>query len=357
VDAATHPTQARGRRSGASRLGLVLIWAACSGSPAGEHHEATVVCPAGAEVEGVDVSYYDGSIDWSAVYGAGKRFAIIRVSDGTSFIDPQFAANWNGTRAAGVMRAPYQFFRAGQDPVAQADLLVAQVMQAGGFQPGDLPPVMDLETADNQPIATVVARAHAWLDRLTQATGRAPIVYTSTRVWTLFGNPAGFSQYPLWVANWGVTCPSIPMGWTDWRFWQSSATGNVAGISNSSMTDLDRFNGTLTDLLTFAGGAAPPDGGGGAGSSDAGASAPDAKPGSDAGGGLGASAGSIAGGCAVAGRAPGGACLCLLICLWAARPSPRSGQKRRCQPGRAVVYRRACRGSRAVPLLRLKSIG
>ena len=64
------------------------------------HTEAATVCAAGAQVDGIDVSYYDGTIDWVQVYGAGKRFAIIRVSDGTGFIDPQFARNWTAARTA-----------------------------------------------------------------------------------------------------------------------------------------------------------------------------------------------------------------------------------------------------------------
>jgi lysozyme len=235
--------------------------AGCMGATS-SHTEAATVCAAGAQVDGIDVSYYDGTIDWVQVYGAGKRFAIIRVSDGTGFIDPQFARNWTAARAAGIIRAPYQFFRASQDPMAQASLLLAQVEQAGGFQPGDLPPVMDMETNDGQSVTTVLANMRIWLAALEQARGRPPVIYTSARVWTTLANPTGFAQYPLWDANWGVMCPNLPPIWSKWTFWQSSASGNVPGISNSSMTDLDSFNGTLDDLKTFAGGESPlPDGG------------------------------------------------------------------------------------------------
>src|SRR5262245_42055322 len=112
---------------------IAAVSAGCLGAPPDSisaNTESMTVCATGAQVEGIDVSYYDGTIDWAAVYGAGKRFAIIRVSDGTGFIDPQFARNWAAARAAGVIRAPYQFFRASQDPTAQANLLLAQVAQA-----------------------------------------------------------------------------------------------------------------------------------------------------------------------------------------------------------------------------------
>ena len=288
---------------------------------------AMTVCAAGAQVDGVDVSYYDGTIDWTQVYGAGKRFAIIRVSDGTGFIDPQFPANWAHARAAGILRAPYQFFRASEDPAAQANLLLTQVQMAGGFLPGDLPPVMDMETQDGQPNATVLANMRTWFGVLEAARGRPPIIYTSARVWTLLGNPTGFDQYPLWDANWGVTCPNLPPIWSTWTFWQSSATGVVPGISNSSMTDLDSFNGTLDDLKAFAGAMSPPADGG---ATDGAIQPPDAFASADAAPpppGFGNSAGSLAGGCSVTSTATGGQLLPLILLLMACRAGRRRSRR------------------------------
>ena len=82
------------------------------------------VCPAGQTTYGIDVSYYQGNIDWAAVAGAGVEFAIIRVSDGIGFHDPKFAQNWAGAKANGIIRGAYQFFRSDDDPIAQADLLI-----------------------------------------------------------------------------------------------------------------------------------------------------------------------------------------------------------------------------------------
>src|SRR5579871_5288706 len=72
-------------------------------------------------VEGIDVSYYDGNVSWSSVRASGRQFAIARVSDGTGFMDPKFAANWSGIKAAGMVRGVYQFFRPEDDAVAQAN--------------------------------------------------------------------------------------------------------------------------------------------------------------------------------------------------------------------------------------------
>lgn len=87
-------------------------------------------------MQGVDVSEYQGSIDWATAHANGIGFGICRVSDGTFHLDRTFGPNWNGMRANGVVRGVYQFFRPAEDPIAQADLLVNTV---GSFGPGEAP--------------------------------------------------------------------------------------------------------------------------------------------------------------------------------------------------------------------------
>ena len=87
-----------------------------------EFHEEATVCPGSNKVYGIDVSYYQGTINWASVKAAGKQFAIIRVSDGTGFLDPKFASNWRNAKAAGIAVGAYQFFRPNQDATAQAEL-------------------------------------------------------------------------------------------------------------------------------------------------------------------------------------------------------------------------------------------
>src|SRR5258708_13402384 len=82
-------------------------------------------------------------------------------------------------------------------------------------------------------------------------TRRTPIIYTSAGTYPV--TSAAFASYPLWVANYGATCPSMPVGWSQWEFWQTSSTGSVSGITGG--VDLDEFNGTLSDLMSFGGAA------------------------------------------------------------------------------------------------------
>lgn len=210
--------------------------------------DALRTCATGTTLKGIDVSVYQGNVDWTQVKSAGQSFAFVRASAGVTSPDTKFAQNWPGVRAAGLVRGVYQYFRPSQDAAAQAKLLLDKVDAAGGFQPGDLPPVLDLETTDSLASATVVARAKIWLAAVEAKVGKKPIIYTAAFMSDVVGSH--FSGYPLWVANYGVSCPAMPSGWTSWHFWQSSDSGSVAGISGA--VDLDHFNGTMAQLKALA---------------------------------------------------------------------------------------------------------
>lgn len=209
--------------------------------------EALSVCAGTNIAKGIDVSYYQGTIDWAKVKASGRDFAIARVSDGTGFNDPKFSANWTGMKQAGLIRGVYQFFRASDDPIAQANLLVDSITKLGR-DPTDLPPVMDIETADGQSTSVVRANMKKWLDQVESKLGRKPIIYTAAFMSGTIGT--GWTAYPLWVANYGVMCPTMPSDWTKWKFWQSSSTGSVPGISGG--VDVDEWNGTLQELIDWA---------------------------------------------------------------------------------------------------------
>jgi lysozyme len=247
-----------------------LFAAACSASPTvGELAEEVKVCPAGAVTEGIDVSVYQGNIDWAKVKADGVEFAWIRVSDGLPPIDTKFHQNWTGARAAGVLRGAYQFFRENEDPIAQADLLLDTM---GPLEPDDLPPAIDIESVDGSNPTELVSNVGKWLHRVEDATGRKPILYTGRPFWdTNAGGSMAYAAYGLWIPNWGVSCPSISNAWSSWVVWQYSATGSVSGISGN--VDRDRFNGDRAALLDWIGTSPPPTPDAGVGPA-----APDARP-------------------------------------------------------------------------------
>jgi lysozyme len=224
-------------------------------TPEATDESAPKLCADGPTIEGVDVSYYQPRVDWAAARKAGVSFAFLRVSDGASFLDPEFAPSWPSAGKAGIVRGPYQFFRPGEDPIAQADLLITTIRAQGGLQPGDLPPVLDVEVTDDIPVARIRAGMRRWLDRVEGAFGRRPMIYTSPGFWDGLGAEATFARYPLWVAHWETACPGVPGAWTTWTFWQTTDHAEIPGIPGA--VDRDRFNGTLAELRAFAGAAEP----------------------------------------------------------------------------------------------------
>jgi lysozyme len=260
---------------------------ACAASAA----EALKVCATGTTVKGVDVSTYQGTVDWTKVKAAGIDFAFARISDGTANPDGTFTANWQGMKAAGVIRGAYQYWRASVNPTQQADLVASMLQSAGGFEAGDLPVVMDIETADGASASLIEANMKTWLDAVAQKTGKQPLIYTSMGTYPITATT--YDTYTLWVANYGATCPSMPVGWSQWSFWQDSDSGNVNGISGG--VDTDVFNGTLAQLQSFAGGTAAADAGGSSSGSSSGSSGSGSDAGRDAGGSMGAGGGGDAG--------------------------------------------------------------
>ncbi len=212
------------------------------------------VCATGATTMGVDVSYYQGTVDWAKAKAAGVKFAFLRLSDGTTFQDPKFVQNWTNTKAAGVIRGAYQFFRPSQSVTAQADMMINAI---GTYQPGDLPPVIDVEADGGLAPATVASRVRQWVDRVKGALGVEPIVYTGYYFWRdEVGAPSSFAPNALWVAAYSTTCPNIPSPWMKWTFWQHTDSGHVNGITGN--VDMNKFNGDLNALLAFAGGSSNP---------------------------------------------------------------------------------------------------
>jgi lysozyme len=216
--------------------------------PTGTAEEAGTVCAAGATVKGIDVSVWQGNIDWAKVKGAGIDFAIARISDGLNSPDSKFDQNWSGMKANGIVRGAYQFFEPGQDPIAQADMVIAKL---GVIPAGDLPATLDVEVTGGQSAATIATKIKQWADHVTVGTGKAPMIYTSPGFWNGSVATTQFGYLPLWAAHWGVSCPNLSSGWSDWKVWQYADNGTVNGISGA--VDLDEFNGDLAALHTFAG--------------------------------------------------------------------------------------------------------
>lgn len=227
----------------------MLVGCATDGSfnSTDELESAATVCGSGPTVKGVDVSYYQGNIDWPAARADGVEFAFVRISDGLGTVDTKFEQNWAGTKAAGILRGAYQFFRPNQDAIAQADLFLDKL---GTLEANDLPPVIDVEAAGGLGPAAVADRVGIWIDRVKAATGMTPIIYTGFYFWRDSVGSAEFPGSPLWHAQYtSAACPNIPAPWDDWAIWQYTSSGRVSGIAGD--VDTNRFNGTREQLLAL----------------------------------------------------------------------------------------------------------
>jgi lysozyme len=238
------------------RVLLCWIWLALSGcggeegDPGWRSFAVHTVCGGSTTVKGIDVSKYQATVDWQAVKGAGVEFAFARVSDGVNNPDAYFAGNWTGMQQAGIIRGAYQYFRPAQDPQAQAQLLIQAIQNAGGLDPKDLPPVIDVETSSGVSGSALAAKMDVWLNAVEQAFNRKPIIYSGSYFWDSAGLSSSYTSYPLWVPNYTENpCPKLPSPWSEWKFWQHSDKGSVAGVGGN--VDLNKFNGTLSELQAF----------------------------------------------------------------------------------------------------------
>ena len=207
-----------------------------------------------ARAKGLDVSTWNGAIRWSKVRAAGYRFAFGKATEGTTYTDKTYTTNRNGSEAAGVVFGAYHFARPTGGTVAAATAsAIAQAnhfLAVAGPQPGELPPVLDLEKTGNLPKARLLVWTLAWLAQIYARTGVEPFVYTSPVFWrTHLGNSTAVAAAgtSLWIAHWtGASQPLVPaQNWNGigWRFWQWSDCVSVPGITKKC-TDGDRMNGT-----------------------------------------------------------------------------------------------------------------
>ena len=199
--------------------------------------------------EGIDVSHYQGTIDWTRVAASGKRFAYMKASEGTSLVDQTYAGNRAQAKALGLLVGAYHFARPNRTPgdaVAEADYALAMAQPVAG----DLVPVLDLEVNGGLSPVELQEWVKSYLGRIYERTGARGVIYTSPSFWrNSMGDTTWFAvngYRTLWVAHWiSGPAPSVPGGnWggTGWTFWQYTSSGTVPGITGR--VDLNRYNGT-----------------------------------------------------------------------------------------------------------------
>ncbi len=188
------------------------------------------------QLQGLDVSYHSGRVDWPAAHAQGHHFGVTLATAGVDFLDPFFTSHWERMGQTGLVRGAYHFFVPADDPKEQARLFLSHVV----FEPGDLRPVVDIETRGTNAPADLPARLHAFLDEVEAAVGVKAIIYTGPAFWNQNMN-AEFGDYPLWIAEYGVPEPKIPKGWLRWHLWQWQGD-DVTKPEIAPTLDLDRLH-------------------------------------------------------------------------------------------------------------------
>ncbi len=228
---------------GAGQAAGAPVWPAVQAG-----RNTTASCSVPGALEGVDVSEYQGTIAWAQV-AQTKAFAYASVGDGITHSDPTFLTNYAGIKKVGMKAGAYLFFRPAQDPTQQANILVSQVLKAG-LAPGDLVPMIDVEVSDGKTGQEIAASLQTAVDVVKKALFVTPVIQTDAPFWNDQIGSAAFASIPLWIAHWTVNCPTLPLPWKDWAFWNYTGSGTVPGINYQ--VDLDRSNGA--SLPVYSGG-------------------------------------------------------------------------------------------------------
>ena len=207
---------------------------------------------------GIDVSHYQGEIDWDQVKQnePGIAFVYIKATQSGTVTDSCFGKNWSNAKQAGILRGAYHFFNAAVDAKTQADFFMNTV---GKLEPNDLPPWLDLESGQYSGVDDVSPEAFVnsvftWLEEVEKVWGIKPVVYASPAFMSEHLGDERFAAYPLAVAQYNtqIDAPQLEGAWQgkSWTFWQYSENGTIKGINGN--VDLDRYNGPVGELLKFA---------------------------------------------------------------------------------------------------------
>ncbi len=212
-------------------------------------------------VDGIDVSHWQGDIDWTEVYAAGYRFAFAKASGGDDappqIIDDHFVSNMTEGRAAGMLMGAYHYaYPQYNDAIDEAQFFVSI---AGDYiTDGYLRPVLDIEECDGVATADLSDWIHIWMETVNDETGVEPILYVNSN-YARNHLDSSINQYDLWIALWRCDTDTPPSQedtgeWDDWSFWQYygpsyCGDNSVPGIDGN--VDLDVFNGDMLSLRTF----------------------------------------------------------------------------------------------------------
>ena len=196
-------------------------------------------------VDGIDVSHWQGDIDWDQVYGSGKRFAFVKASEGISYRDPKFEENMANGREAGMLMGAYHFARPiNNSAVDEARFFVSVIEDY--LTEGYLRPALDLEVGEGD-WGYLSEWVHEFMNTVRDETGIVSVIYVNS----YYANnlDQSLAQYSLWIARWTYDTSVLPDPgvWPSWDFWQWSNQTLCPGIEG--YVDGDVYNGDINNLM------------------------------------------------------------------------------------------------------------
>ena len=198
--------------------------------------------------QGVDVSHWQGQIDWAKVKAAGYSFAIMKATEGTGMIDDTLAVNVVGARDTGIAVGAYHFCRASNvsEAIAEAQVFGNVLDSLGGIAAIDIPPILDIETVHAKTKENITAVCHAWLNEVEKRFNVRPIIYAARSFIDDYLDES-LSTYPLWLAAYNTDNLTDRNGWSEWTFLQTTDKGVVPGING--YCDLNEYKGSVEELI------------------------------------------------------------------------------------------------------------
>jgi GH25 family lysozyme M1 (1,4-beta-N-acetylmuramidase) len=203
-----------------------------------------------ADVKGIDISEYQGSVDFVEVKASGIDVVYIKATEGTTYVNPNLKTSWKGAKDAGVDVGFYHFFRAKDEDNAkqQAQYFVNSI----NGMIYDCRLVLDIETNEGvaRPFLSTVAKA--FLDEVEALTGLTPAIYTCPS-FISENLDSTLAAYLLWIADYSSEAPGSNSIWNSWVGWQHSDSGTVSGVAGH--VDLDVFTSDIfaTGVIIIAG--------------------------------------------------------------------------------------------------------
>ncbi|WP_281297145.1 glycoside hydrolase family 25 protein [Flavobacterium limnophilum] len=192
---------------------------------------------------GLDVSEFQGEIDWTLVETIEEKhpleFVFIRATAGNDREDSQFEENWLGAKSRKMIRGAYHYYRPNENSLEQAQLFIKTVH----LHKGDLPPVLDIEKLPKgQSLDSLKIGLRRWLKAVEAHYKVKPIIYTGEKYYDDFLKD-DFSDYLFWIANYNFYREKIG---EDWLFWQFTEKASVTGIKGN--VDVNIYNGDVEQL-------------------------------------------------------------------------------------------------------------